>query len=89
MFASIYMGSCYSTSPVAGTIIIDSIVITNSKMRIKDNAIKIPITSLRTGQSSVLTISKKDKCFIIERGHGAHDELLRDITEHTANTSTI
>lgn len=78
------MGLCLSRPDITdGAIIVDSVVISNSRVRFKDNIISIPIKSLASGESSVLTVDRKEGRVHITRGsiHGtlSHDSLLEEI----------
>ena len=74
------MGCMESKSVPQGTIIVDSVIITNSKARITGDLVQIPIKSLSTGESSVITIDRRGGVVRVSRGmiHGrlSHDELI-------------
>lgn len=79
------MGLCFSKRPevIEGALIVDSVVISNSRVHFSDNVVSIPIKSLATGEASVMTVDRKDGVVRITRGpiHGtlSHDSLVEDI----------
>jgi hypothetical protein len=76
---------CLSSRPdvVEGALIVDSVVISNSRVRFNDNVISIPVRSLQSGEASVVNIDRKNGEVRITRGpiHGKleHDTLIEDI----------
>ena len=65
------MGLCQSSNPIEGAMIIHSVVVHNSKFCITDNIIEIPLKSLESGNSSVISIDKKNETVHIAKGlHG-------------------
>lgn len=79
------MGSCFSKRPevIEGALIVDSVVVSNSRVRFNDNVISIPIKSLSSGEASVMTVDRREGVIRITRGaiHGSlsHDALIEDI----------
>ncbi len=83
------MGLCQSKlDDIEGSIIIDSIVVSNSKIYINDNVIDIPLKSLESHESSVISINRKDGSIKIAKGpfHGtlAYNSVLEEIKKREA-----
>lgn len=78
------MGNCFQKPDVVdGALVVDSIVISNSKVRFNGNIISIPVKSLSSGEASVINIDKDRGILRISRGmlHGrlSHDSLIEEI----------
>lgn len=79
---------CYPSKKVEdGALIVDSVVISNCRVRVSGDIISIPIKDLRNGESSVINIDRKAGIVRIARGmiHGklSHDSIIEefDISE--------
>lgn len=82
------MGSCLSNltkhdiDPAGSLAIVDSVVISNSRVRVNGNLIQLPITNLKSGESSVINIDPKKGRIVIQKGfYGRleHNSLLEEI----------
>lgn len=57
------MGLCVSKTDITtGANIVDNTIINHNHVRFSDNVVYIPVTSLRTGERSILTIDRESEC---------------------------